>query len=131
MTRIFFGAILLSLTFIFSCSKNTNPNSDVVGNWTWKSALSSGGFNAIPLDSNRIYSIQFKNDNSFVNDAIPVISGPPQGTYKVQNSNIGRMVILNAATYAPDTFDISVSAGKLTLSKTNNAYTWNYYFDKK
>ncbi|MFT3701765.1 MAG: hypothetical protein QM802_05320 [Agriterribacter sp.] len=126
--------ILLMLTFFFallisSCRKDTaNSNADVIGNWIWKSSSSSNGVQMFSTDTTKIFSLQFKYDNTFVNQAYCIIGGPTEGNYQIQHLNDDRILILKTNNIRPDTLKISVADNKLTLTETNNGYSWYHYF---
>ena len=127
--------ILLILTFfvlilISSCRKDTiNSNADIIGNWTWKSSLSSGGFQKLSTDTSKIFSLQLKSDYKFINQASCIIGGPIEGNYQVQNLGNDRILILKAENTRPDTLRLSVVANNLTLTETDNGYSWHHYFN--
>ena len=122
---------LFVLSLIFSCRKDTvNFNSDIVGNWTWKTSFSSSGFQKLSTDTNKIFSIQLKNDYKFVNQAGCIIGGPTEGNYQFRTLSNEKILILKAENTRPDTLKISFEASQLILTETNNGYSWHHYFSK-
>jgi hypothetical protein len=131
MKQIFLVSSIIVLTIFASCSKDLeNSNGDVIGTWTWKSGYSSGGVQMFSADTTKIYLLQFKNDHSFINQATTVIGGATEGNYEIQHPGNNRIIILKSTYTRPDTLKLSVAANKMTLTSTDNGYSWYYYFDK-
>ncbi len=132
MRQIYLILSFIILSLIFSCTKETVPsNSDIVGNWNWKTSYSSTGFQKLSTDTNKIFSIQFKSDYKFVNQAGCVIGGPTEGNYQFRTLGNEKIVILKAENTRPDTLKLSFEVGQLILTETNNGYSWYHYFNKK
>lgn len=131
MKQLLLVLTLVAIIFLSSCRKDSqNSNDDIIGNWTWDLSSSSGGFQKLSTDSTKVFSIQFKHDYSFVNGASCIIGAQTKGYYQVQKFGNGRILILKAENSRPDTLKLSVSASYLTLTETNNGYSWTHFFDR-
>lgn len=132
MRQIIFGFAILALLFICSCTKDmVNFNQDIEGNWVWKSSHSSNGTQMFSNDTTKIYNIQFNSDLSFINTSFCIIGGQTAGTFETKVLGNDKILILKSQNLRPDTLKMSFGNNQLTLTETNNNYSWFHDFYKK
>ncbi len=89
------------------------------------------GFQKLSTDTNKIFSIQFKEDYKLVNQASCIIGGPIEGNYQFRTLGNEKIVILKTENTRPDTLKLSFELSQLIFTETNNRYSWHHYFNKE
>ena len=131
MSQKHFLLAILILTITGSCRKvELNANKDLIGDWAWKSSYSSGNVTMLPSDTTRIFLLQFKSDYGYLNNTICVLGGPSNGNYQIQSFDNHRILILKSQNNYSDTFRLNLTTNSLTLTETNNGYSWFHHFSR-
>ena len=132
MKQFIFSFAMIALLFMCSCSKDlVNFNQEIEGNWVWKSSHSSNGTQMFSNDTTKTYHIQFNNDLTFTNTSFCIIGSQTAGTYETSILGNDKILILKSNNLRPDTLQISFRNSQLTLTETNDNYSWFHDFYKK